>query len=90
MLAAGPVGESLGNTRPVVHDRLDRLVDLADIVKVSAEDLAWLDGDSDAGLDDAAQQWAGRGPALVLVTDGGGRSGSPARAGRWCGAIHRR
>jgi fructokinase len=73
MLAAGPVGETLGNTAPVVHARLDRLVALADIVKVSAEDLAWLDRDMDAGqLDDAAQQWAGRGPALVLVTDGGG------------------
>jgi fructokinase len=88
MLAAGPVGESLGNTRPVVHDRLDRLVDLADIVKVSAEDLAWLEGPAE--LEAAAERWAGRGPALVLVTDGGGRSGSPARAGRWCGAIHRR
>jgi fructokinase len=73
MLAAGPVGESLGNTAPVVQARLDRLIALADIVKVSAEDLAWLDGELDDGqLDDAAQQWATRGPALVLVTDGGG------------------
>jgi fructokinase len=76
MLAAGPVGATLGNTAPVVHERLDRLVAVADVVKVSAEDLAWLEGDDrplDRGqLDDAARRWAGRGPALVLVTDGGG------------------
>jgi fructokinase len=78
MLAAGPVGETLGNTAPVVQARLDRLVALADIVKVSAEDLAWLDSDlydgqlDDGQLDDAAERWATRGPALVLVTDGGG------------------
>src|SRR3954468_8181413 len=83
MLAAGPVGETLGNTAPLVHGRLDRLVALADIVKVSAEDLAWLDGDLDTGqLDDVALQWAGRGPALVLVPDGGGplRVARPGRA----------
>jgi fructokinase len=75
MLAAGPVGETLGNTPPVVHARLDRLIALADIVKVSAEDLAWLeedDGLDAAQLDAAAEQWAARGPALVLLTDGGG------------------
>jgi len=79
-LAAGPVGATLGNTAALVHQRLDRLVAQADIVKVSAEDLAWLEaGDDleggdldDAALDDAAQRWAGRGPALVVVTDGGG------------------
>ena len=69
MLAEGPVGEALGNTSPVVRRRLDRLVAQADVVKVSAEDLAWLEDDSD--LDDAARRWAERGPALVLLTDGG-------------------
>jgi fructokinase len=40
------------------------------VVKVSAEDLAWLEpGTTD--LDEAAQRWAARGPALVLLTDGG-------------------
>ncbi|MCW2634030.1 MAG: Sugar kinase, ribokinase [Blastococcus sp.] len=75
MLADGPVGGMLGNSRPVVHERLDRLVALADVVKVSAEDLAWLDGRNDldaAALDDAALRWADRGPALVLLTDGAG------------------
>jgi fructokinase len=69
MLADGPVGATLGNTEAVVRSRLDRLIGLADVVKVSAEDLAWLEDPSD--LDDAAQRWAGRGPALVLLTDGG-------------------
>ena len=70
MLAEGPVGGVLGNTRPVVRERLDRLVAAADVVKVSAEDLAWLEpGTTD--LDDAARRWAERGPAVVLLTDGG-------------------
>jgi fructokinase len=69
-LAEGPVGASLGNTRQTVTRRLDRLVERADLVKVSAEDLAWLEP-ATADLDDAARRWADRGPALVLVTDGG-------------------
>ena len=73
-LADGPVGASLGNNAAVVRERLDRLVRRADVVKVSAEDLEWLEPDvQDAdGLDAAAQRWADRGPALVLLTDGGG------------------
>lgn len=80
MLADGPVGSSLGNTAEIVRGRLGRLVARADIVKVSAEDLAWLEpGATDpAALDVAARQWAERGPALVLVTDGG----SPLRIAR--------
>ncbi len=70
MLAGGPVGAALGNDRDGVRARLDRLVAVADVVKVSAEDLAWLEPDT-ADLDDAAQRWAARGPALVLLTDGG-------------------
>jgi fructokinase len=70
MLADGPVGRSLGNDAAGVRARLDRLVAAADVVKVSAEDLAWLEpGHRD--LDDAAARWAARGPALVLLTDGG-------------------
>jgi fructokinase len=72
-LAAGPVGARLGNTAAVVRERLDRLVRRADVVKVSAEDLEWLEPDvhGSDGLDDAAQRWADRGPALLLLTDGG-------------------
>ena len=70
MLAGGPVGAALGNDPDGVRARLDRLVAVADLVKVSAEDLAWLEPDT-TDLDEAAQRWAGRGPALVLLTDGG-------------------
>lgn len=69
MLAEGPVGEALGNSRPVVRARLQRLVSRADVVKVSAEDLTWLENPAD--LNDAATAWAARGPALVVLTDGG-------------------
>jgi fructokinase len=67
MLAEGPVGTALGNTRTVVGSRLDRLITQADVVKVSAEDLDWL-GNSD-DLDAAAREWATLGPAVVLVVD---------------------
>jgi fructokinase len=80
MLADGPVGTSLGNTPAVVRDRLDRLLSRADIVKVSAEDLTWLEPGAVGGaaLDAAARSWAERGPSLVIVTDGG----SPMRIAR--------
>jgi fructokinase len=74
MLADGPVGSSLGNGRAAVQERLDRLIAAADVVKVSAEDLAWLEpdlGDGAAVLDQAALRWAARGPRLVVLTDGG-------------------
>jgi fructokinase len=74
MLAEGPVGTSLGNDAAVVRTRLERLLAVADIVKVSAEDLAWLEPGSPgdpAALDAAVQRWAGLGPALALLTDGG-------------------
>jgi fructokinase len=71
MLADGPVGASLGNTAAVVRERLDRLLSHADVVKVSAEDLAWLEPSAGGDLDATARSWAERGPSLVLVTDGG-------------------
>lgn len=70
-LADGPVGATLGNSAGVVRERLDRLVARADVVKVSAEDLEWLDPDAGVDLDAAAQRWADRGVALVVLTDGG-------------------
>jgi fructokinase len=73
MLAEGPVGATLGNSAEIVRGRLDRLLTRADVVKVSAEDLAWLEPGAvtaDA-LDATARDWSERGPALVLVTDGG-------------------
>lgn len=52
-------------TRPVVA----RLVALADVVKVSEEDLAWLYPDTRPV--DVARRWVASGPALVVVTHGG-------------------
>jgi fructokinase len=52
-------------TRGVV----ETLVRLADVVKVSDEDLDWLAPDSDT--DTTAQEWAAMGPGLVVVTRGG-------------------
>ena len=64
------LAEGFGNSAADVRRRLDRLVAAADVVKVSSEDLAWLEpGTTD--LDDAARRWAERGPAVVLLTDGG-------------------
>jgi fructokinase len=48
--------------------RMERLLSLADVVKVSDEDLAWLMGDGDTGV--LAEAMRARGPALVLVTQG--------------------
>ena len=49
---------------------IERVIDLADVVKVSDEDIAWLAG-ADAHVDEVARAWAGRGPAVVVVTRGG-------------------
>ena len=51
-------------TRPIVEN----LVAVADVVKVSDEDLAWL---ADAPPLETAGRWAMAGPALVVVTMGG-------------------
>jgi fructokinase len=67
---------SLIDDEEAVRARIDQLRRTADIVKVSAEDLEWLEPGSD--LDHAAVRWAGEGPALVVVTDGG----EPLRAAR--------
>ncbi|TFV61968.1 carbohydrate kinase [Geodermatophilus sp. DF01-2] len=71
MLAGGRVGTALGNSPAEVRARLDRLLSRADVVKVSAEDLAWLEPEAQGDLDGAALRWADRGVALVLLTDGG-------------------
>ncbi len=86
-LAHGPVAALLGNTADAVRGRLDRLLAHADVVKVSAEDLAWLEPGAvvdDDALDDAARRWADRGPALVVLTDGG----APLRVARPGRPVH--
>jgi fructokinase len=70
------VRASLIDDEEAVRARIDDLRRTADIVKVSAEDLEWLE--PGAELDEAAVRWAAEGPALVVVTDGGG----PLRAAR--------
>jgi fructokinase len=54
--------------RSAAQQRIERVVALADLVKVSSEDLAWLL--PGASPDEVARDWAGRGPALVVVTLG--------------------
>ncbi len=49
---------------------IERLVALSDVVKVSHEDLRWLYPDQ--GDEDVARGWLASGPALVVVTRGGG------------------
>jgi fructokinase len=46
--------------------RLERMTGLADIVKVSEEDMRWLSTDSD--FEDAARSLVARGPKVVLLT----------------------
>lgn len=59
---------SLLDDQPGARARVAQLVATADIVKVSAEDLAWLYPDaSDLA---AAERWAQTGPWLVVVTRG--------------------
>jgi len=61
------------NVRPALlgdgaHELIERLVALADVVKVSDEDLAWHEPGGDPGA--VAARWASRGPGLVVVTRG--------------------
>jgi fructokinase len=48
---------------------VDEVVQVADVVKASDEDVAWLA--PGRPLADVASEWAARGPALVVVTRGG-------------------
>jgi fructokinase len=51
-----------------VARRIERLVGLADVVKVSDEDLAWLSPDESAEA--VAERWLQAGAALVVITRG--------------------
>ena len=63
-----------------VSRRIERLVGLADVVKVSDEDLAWLSPDEPAEA--VAERWLEAGPALVVITRGAEGSTAFARSGR--------
>lgn len=47
---------------------LERFIALADVVKVSDEDIDWLTGG--ASIDEVVERWLGMGPSLVVVTRG--------------------
>jgi fructokinase len=53
-----------------VRGRIDALVGLADVVKASADDLAWLLGDRPP--EQVAEAWLAKGPSLVVITLGPG------------------
>lgn len=65
---------------PAAHRaRMMRMVAMADIVKLSDEDLGWFGETGDVG--DIARHWLGLGPKLILVTRGGdGATGYSATA----------
>ncbi|NMR19852.1 carbohydrate kinase [Cellulomonas fimi] len=60
---------ALLGTAEEVRPLVEHLVRISDVVKVSDEDLAWLE----PGVDplDVATRWASAGPAVVVVTRGG-------------------
>ncbi|MFD1914346.1 carbohydrate kinase family protein [Halodurantibacterium flavum] len=53
---------------PAYRARIDRMIALADIVKLSDEDLHWLCGNGDAAM--LAQGLIARGPKVVVITEG--------------------
>ncbi|WP_345713776.1 PfkB family carbohydrate kinase, partial [Kineococcus glutinatus] len=62
-----------------VRARVAEHVAASDVVKASAEDVAWLHPGEDVRA--VARRWAGLGPALVVVTDGGAGCTAVAAAG---------
>lgn len=59
---------TLVSDRQTYQERLQRMIALADIIKISDEDLAWLA--PDISFEDCAMKWLGQGAALVVVTKG--------------------
>jgi fructokinase len=60
------VRPSLIVDRDLARERIERLVERSDIVKVSEEDLHWIDPDHPPKR--TAQTWLALGPAIVVVT----------------------
>jgi fructokinase len=65
--------------RAVALSRVERLVALADVVKASDEDVAWLY--PDLAVADVLERWAALGPRLVVVTRGGAGADAVGPAG---------
>lgn len=62
------------------RSRIDRLLERADVVKVSDEDLRWLEP---ARMpEEVAAAWLGAGPSVVVVTEGADGAVAMCRAGR--------
>lgn len=64
------------NARPAIMGspedvlpRIEELVSLADVVKASDEDIAWLFGE-DTPVEEVMRRWSAQGPGLVVVTRG--------------------
>jgi fructokinase len=62
------VRPALITDREEVIGRIDRLVEKADVVKASDEDLRWID--PDLGPEKVAESWLASGPSIVAVTLG--------------------
>jgi fructokinase len=67
-----------------VLGRIEALVGLADVVKASADDLAWLLGDRPP--EQVAEAWLAKGPSLVVITLG---PGGLVAASRQAGVLRR-
>ncbi len=74
------VRPSMTPDRAAAMAHIEGLVVLADVVKASDEDLAWLYPVE--SLDAVAERWLGAGASLVVVTHGGDGSVAWARSGR--------
>jgi fructokinase len=62
------VRPSLIVDRDLARERIQHLVERSDIVKISEEDLRWIDTEHDPGW--TARSWLASGPAIVAVTLG--------------------
>lgn len=69
---------SLMGTPKGAWEKVSRMIALADVVKVSDEDVAWLTG----GSFEEASRWLELGPSLVVVTRGGQGASAWTRDGR--------
>lgn len=73
------VRPQLMGSRDAARAKIESFVELADVVKASDEDLAWLFPGTSPH--DVARRWLRRGPALVVVTLGAGGAYAAARSG---------
>jgi fructokinase len=73
------VRPALINDGALARERIERIIERSDIVKVSDEDLAWIDADT--APEALARRWLGMGPALVAVTMGGNGAFAVSAAG---------